>query len=186
MYIQLFKNVLRKRWPIKSTWQLFPDENSVLDWRYIKNTLRNTDRFIEKETTILGDDWINLRAHFNLVDIAEVSSRETPLAQSADLFVGMGIFSYEHHDTYLAWERQNSLQMELLPSDPLVFTSKEEEHARVLNEFLQVTRRRGFKILNTSGLHTPNPTYAINFWPYRPQRKDDKAPIRGKESEHRL
>jgi len=186
MYIQLFKNVMRNRWPMESVWQLFPDENSALDWKYIKGTLRNTDRFAEKEKTLFGNDWINLRTHFNLVDIAEVSSHEAPLAQAADLFAGMGVFSYEYHDTYSAWERQNSLQMELLPSEPLVFTSKEEEHARVLNEFLRESRRRGFNILNTSGLHTPNPTCAINFWLYRPQRKDDKAPLRGKKGNYRL
>lgn len=180
MYIQLFKNVLRKRWPIESTWQLFPDENSAIDWDYVRNTLRNTDRFTERAVTIFGFEWADMRVHFNLVEISEVSSKGVPLAQAADLFTGMGVFSYEHHDVYKAWQRQTSLQYELIPSEPIDFTSKEEEHAHVLDEFYQRVSKAGLGISIGLGLHTRNPACPINFWPYKPQRKDDKAPTRRK------
>lgn len=182
MYIQLFKNVLRKRWPIESTWQIFPDENSIIDWAYVRNTLANTDRFTSQKPNLLGEEWLSLRTHFNIFEIAEISSREICLAQVADLFAGMGVFSYEHFGIYQAWARKNSQQLELITTTDENFTSKEEEHSRTLYEFNQQTAkyRMGISITSSHGLSTRNPSCPINFWPYHPQHKYDKAPIRQK------
>jgi hypothetical protein len=183
MYIQLFKNVLKKRWPINSTWQIFPDENSIIDWDYIQNTLANTDRFTSQKPNLLGDEWLSLRTNFNIYEIAEVCSRDIFLAQVADLFSGMGVFSYEHFGVYQSWERKNSEQPELIITKEESFTSKEEEHSRTLNEFKKETtkHRLGISLKSSQGLKTHNPSGPINFWLYQPQHKYDKAPIRKKE-----
>ncbi len=181
MHIQLYKNVLRKRWPITSTWQLFPDENSAIDWSHLRNTLANTNRFTDQKSNLLQDEWSTLSTHFGLHEIAEVSSRDTHLGQAADLFAGMGTFSYEYFDVYKSWERQNSSQPELFESStPQEFSSKEEEHSRVLSNFIAQAKKYSLDVsLNSfSGLYTPNPSNSINFWFYRPQNQYDKAPVR--------
>ncbi|MBC7249932.1 MAG: DUF3800 domain-containing protein, partial [Anaerolineae bacterium] len=38
MYYHLFKDAL-KRWPGDSTWRLYPDENSALDWETVRDYL---------------------------------------------------------------------------------------------------------------------------------------------------
>lgn len=184
MYVQLFKNVLRKRWSIESTWQIFPDENSIIDWSFVKNTLANTDRFTARKANLLGDDWLTLRTHFGIVEVSEVSSKEVYLAQAADLFAGMGVFSYEYLKIYQSWVRQNSPQIEMFESKARTLTSKEEEHSRVLHEFaLQVNKYSlGVSITTSHGLYTNNPSNPINYWFYRPQYNYDKAPIRASKS----
>ncbi|MFH2103224.1 MAG: DUF3800 domain-containing protein [Chloroflexota bacterium] len=184
MYIQLFKNVFRKRWPITSTWQVFPDENSAIDWSYLRNTLANTNRFTDQKPNLLSEEWTEISAHFGIHEIAAVSSRDTHLAQAADLFAGMGVFSYEHYDVYKTWERQNSSQPELFESNPpQSFSSKVEEHSRVLSNFFAQARKYslGISLNSFGGLCTPNPSNPINFWFYRPQYQYDKAPIRKKK-----
>jgi hypothetical protein len=184
MHIQLYKNVLRKRWPIISTWQLFPDENSAIDWSRIRNTLANTNRFTDQRANLLQDEWTTLSTHFGVHEIAEVSSRDTHLAQAADLFAGLGTFSYEYFDVYKSWERQNSSQPELFESSPpQEFSSKEEEHSRVLNNFIVQAKKYSLDVSFNSfgGLCTPNPSNPINFWFYRPQHEYDKAPVRNKK-----
>ena len=178
MYIQLLKNVLRKRWSMDATWQFFPDENSIIDWGYIKNTLAKTDRFINKKPNLFTEEWHNMRHHFNILEIAEVSSTETILVQIADVFAGMGVFSYTQNDVYSAWVRENSQQTEMFPEPSREFTNREKEHSQVLFHFLRNTAKYKLGISNKQGLRTYNPSNPINFWLYEPRRKSDRAPVR--------
>ena len=182
MYIQLLKNVMRKRWSTDATWQFFPDENSVIDWKHFRNILANTDRFENKKANLFPDEWHDISHHFNILEIAEVSSKETILVQIADIFAGMGVFSYKRYATYTAWKRQNSQQMELELFSPEVvkFTRKEEEHSLVLHHFLQNSAKYKLEVSNKQGLRTYNPANPTNYWLYQPQRKSDKAPRRKK------
>ena len=119
-----------------------------------------------------------MRQHFNIVEIAEVSSRETILVQIADIFAGMSVFSYRQQAIYSAWERENSQQREMFPSPHRKFTKKEKEHSRVLQHFLESAAKYKLGISNKEGLRTYNPSNPINFWLYQPQHKSDKAPLR--------
>ncbi len=181
MYIQLLKNVMRSRWSMDATWQFFPDENSVIDWEHIKNTLAKTDRFANKKPNLFAEEWHDMRHHFNILEIAEVSSSETVLVQIADIFAGMGVFSYKQHDIYITWERENSQQIEMFSSSPKEFTKKEKEHSEVLHHFIGNANKYKLGISNKKGLRTYNPSNSINFWLYEPQRKSDKAPLRKKK-----
>jgi len=176
MYVQLFKNVMRKRWPMSSTWQIYMDQNSTLDLDHTRAILSNTDRFNQKKLNLLGNDWISERQHFRIMDIAEAPSEEIPLIQAVDLFVGMGVFSYQHHGTFVKWDAQNSSQLPLIPQEEHTFTSKESEHCATLRYFINQSNE--FGISNTAGLSTFNPDSRVNFWFYRSQRIDDKAPRR--------
>ncbi|MGP8330365.1 MAG: DUF3800 domain-containing protein [Methanosarcinaceae archaeon] len=181
MYIQLLKNVMRKRWSMDATWQFFPDENSIIDWKHFRNILANTNRFTNKKANLFTDEWRDISHHFNILEIAEVSSKETMLVQIADIFAGIGVFSYERHAVYEAWKRQNSEQIEMFPSKPVKFTKKEEEQSLVFHHFLQNSAKYRLEISNKEGLRTYNPANPINFWLYQPQRKSDKAPRRKKK-----
>lgn len=178
MYIQLFKNVLRKRWPSEAVWQLFPDEQSIIDWERMKNTLARTDRFVRAGDTLLDNEWNNLRRHFGVMEISETSSKESALIQVADLFVGVGVFSHTQPDVFEAWRKQNGNQM-ALPLDDFKekasFSRKEKEHSAVTAHLLEKTKR---SVVWKKGLRTFNPNYGINFWLYEPQRASDKAPRR--------
>lgn len=39
LYFRLFEHVLRTRWPDGSTWALYPDENTAMNWSAIENYL---------------------------------------------------------------------------------------------------------------------------------------------------
>lgn len=178
MYIQLLKNVMRKRWSIDATWQFFPDENSIVDWSHFRNILANTNRFSNKRENLFTDSWSDFAQHFNIFEIEEVDSKETVLVQVADVFAGMGVFSYEQNSVYAAWDRQNSQQMEMFSPAPVEFTRKEDEHSQVLHRLLQNAKKYRLEISNRQGLRTYNPANPINFWLYTPQHKSDKAPLR--------
>lgn len=47
MYNKLFKNVMIERWPDKSTWQLYPDENTAMDWTSLEDFLDNVSSRLE-------------------------------------------------------------------------------------------------------------------------------------------
>lgn len=187
MYIQLIKNVFRKRWPNDSTWQVFPDETSLIDWEYVRAVLSNSDRFMTRNENLFGYDWRTLHAHYGILEIAEINSGDVYLAQIADLFAGMGVFSYENYDVYKTWETQNSPQLQLFASEEKVFSSKEDEHSRVLNEFLQLSRkyRLGVSLDPNQGLVTHNPQNPINYWLYIPQKDYDRAPLRNSRGNKR-
>jgi hypothetical protein len=180
MYIQLFKNVLRRRWPTDATWQIFPDENSLLDWDRVRNVLARTDRFDGDGGLLLSEDWQALRDHFKVAEIADVNSTSVHIGQAADVLAGMGVFSYEHLGAHKAWQRENSKQMSLFPESRAHLSSKDEEHSRVLYEFVAMCTKwsLGVELDPHHGLCTKNPSMRVNFWFYRPQRRDDKAPVR--------
>ena len=143
--------------------------------------MANTNRFANKKANLFTDEWHEISHHFNILEIAEVGSNETMLVQIADIFAGIGVFSYERHAVYKAWKRQNSEQIEMFPSKPVKFTKKEEEQSLVFHHFLQNSAKYRLEVSNREGLRTYNPANPINFWLYQPQRKNDKAPLRKKK-----
>ncbi len=183
MYIQLFRNVFRKRWPNNSTWQVFPDENSVIDWAYIRNTLANQNRFTNEKELLFPKEWFKLNTDFGICEIVGIDSKNNYLAQAADLFAGMGVFSYEHYDIYKKWEILNPAQPKLFNIESSsTLSSKEEEHSCVMNTFLSRAQNHHMGIsIKSNGLSTHNPLKPINFWLYTSKRPNDKAPIRIKK-----
>ncbi len=179
MYIQLFKNVFRCRWPINRTWLVYFDQNSSVDWSRIRNILANTNRFANCEPNILPDGWEGVTIHFGIQGINEGNSEDFQLIQAADIFAGMGRFSYENIDIYKAWERQNSSQPVLFDYESIkCFSRSMQERSQVMYYFLDQARKFGLGITLDCGLCTKDPSNPINFWLYRPQHSYDKAPTR--------
>lgn len=184
MYYHLFHNVLKVRWPDRGVWRLCPDEHTALDWAsmqdclYFKSTITETDRHLFTG----GDDQVTLRNVFGIEKIQPVLSQEQPLIQLADLFAGLAVFSRIKYFEYQKWLKRNSVQGTLFQEDEPAGGQSKRSETRffVLKYFDEICKQRklGVSLKSKQGLWTQNPKYPINFWQYKPQRQEDKAPLK--------
>lgn len=183
MYYHLFKNVLRKRWPDESIWQLCPDEHTGIDWNDVHGFLSKVSVEIEMHNNLFtgGKPQLLWKKEFGIAEIQPVSSVQQPLIQLADLFAGLCCFSSKHFKEFSEWQNHNSPQL-------TIFDEGEEENSNLsASQTQRFTVLKGFNALckkmtmgvslkTNQGLRTLNPTYPINFWWYQPQHEMDKAP----------
>ena len=178
MYYHLLSNVMEYRWPKKSIWKIYPDENSSIDW----NTLKN----------ILSHKYI-------IEDLREIKSHNAPLIQIADIFAGMGAYSWGNIEKYYEWhmecrkDKQKTLFSDFGSSIKL--SNKDKYRCMILYLTYQKIKNieieidsyshplKGSKIVSLGdhgkGFSTKDPSFPINFWPYTPQTDWDKAPVKG-------
>ena len=185
MYYHLFRYVLCNRWPDGSVWNLFPDENTSLDWGSVEDFLEmaSTDVVIERNLLTKGSLKVRLRQEFRIEEITPCKSIDELLVQLADLLAGLGAYSRERFETYEEWQRQNNPQQVLFssPGNPTVRLSRSDrERCQLLAEFDSECKRRklGVSLQTNRGLFTYEPKNPINFWPYVPQHDKDKAPVK--------
>jgi len=182
MYFHLYKNVLKKRWPYNSRWTLFPDQQSQIAWDDINYHLNHAGIGIaENDLFSSGGISLRLRTDFDVESIKQVNSCEVGLCQAADLFVGLGVFSWEAYDRYCQWKHQNSEQLTLFSNQEEVnFTNKENDRFWILRMFDQKCKSRKLSVglKTTHGLLTKDPRKPINFWLYKSQSDQDIAPKR--------
>lgn len=183
MYYHLFKNVLQRRWPAGSTWQLYPDENTALDWMTVQDYLDTAGFEIKVEgDLLLGSFRLRLERDFSVLQISEACSSDTPLCQLADLFAGLGAFSYSAYGRYESWLRAQSGQMILdlgfddAESEP---SKSDRERFTIMKHLDDQCKKRKLRVglKSSKGFKTHDPRLPINFWPYEPQHPDDKAPV---------
>jgi len=184
MYYHLFKNVLLNRWPKGSTWRLYPDENSALEWKTVKDYLDLASLSIEVSSA--KPFHIRLKKDFRIVEICEVRSSNNVLIQVADLFAGMGVYSRSNYEKYEEWLFQATRQRRLFPTD-ITLSRSDKARCEVLNYFYESCKKNklGVSLKSQQGLWTPDPKNPINFWLYVPQHPEDKAPTRD-ESKPRI
>jgi len=186
MYYKLFLNVLRNRWPKGATWKLFPDENSVIKWDQISDCIeaKSWKRKEYNTPSLLGNlsnFSESLRKEFNLLEIVQTSSKETPFLQVADLFSGLAVFSREKYKQYMCWaEQQGGQQFLFQLSEEYAFSKADEPRFYVLQHFFTSCKKAkmGVGLKSHEGLTTVQPKNPINFWFYKPQHPDDKAPTK--------
>lgn len=179
MYYHLFKNVLQRRWPAESIWILRPDENTALDWMTVQDFLDAAGLGIRIDGDLFeGGFRSRLKRDFSIFQIEEVCSAKTPLSQLADLFAGLGAFSYSAYDKYASWLSSQSGQMSLFDQQPPKVSNREQERFTVIKHLKEQckTHKLGVGLKSSRGFRTYNPAYPINFWLYEPQHPDDKAP----------
>lgn len=188
MYFHLYKNALKKRWPYNSHWTLFPDQQSQIAWDDINYHLNNAGIGIAAPDLFSsGGISLSLRTDYDVESIKQVNSCEVGLCQAADLFVGLGVFSWETYDRYCLWNKQHTEQLALFSDHEEVnFSNKENDRFLILRQFDQKCKSRKLSVsLKTShGLLTKDPKKPVNFWLYQPQSNLDIAPTR-KESHYR-
>jgi len=181
MYYHLYKNVLIKRWPSNSSWLLYPDENSSIDWETIKNCLKSKEININETTDLFKGFALQIREEFNIKDIHEVKSSTNALIGVADLFAGMGVYSRLNFRKYKMWEIKSSKQGHLFNYIINIKLSCADEYRCPVIKYLYEKcrgKKLGVSLSHLSGLWTPQPENPINFWHYRPQSMADKAPTK--------
>jgi hypothetical protein len=102
MYYHIFKNVLSKRWPDKSSWILYPDQNTAIDWDTIEDILDIKSSNIEAYSNLFtkGRFKFRLKEEFNIREIVPCGSEYEPLIQLGDLYAGMAIYSRDSYNMY--------------------------------------------------------------------------------------
>ncbi len=186
MYFHIFKNVMQDRWPNGSKWLLHPDEQTAIDWNKIQDCLsmKGTRVTIEKNLFANGLK-MEVIEEFGIKQIIPKKSHEEPLIQIADLFAGIGSYSRECYDYYDQWKSNNTLEPTLFPEIKNTFPKLGPSHTErcyVLDNLNIKCKKAKLRVsLKTNkGLKTLNPNSAVNFWWYKPQREEDKAPVRKK------
>jgi hypothetical protein len=185
MYYHLLKNVMSKRWPDNSEWNVFPDEQTALNWDDVEDFLykaSTTTEFVGPFMQPRRSFKLRLKTEFRIKEIFPSKSHEEPLIQMADLLAGMGTYSYEHFDTFFHWKKQNDPQTQMFECTVGgKFSHSDRERCRVLDEFQFAckSRKRGVSLKSSKGLLTRDPQNGINFWLYVPQHDEDVAPTKG-------
>lgn len=185
MYYHLFRNVLRTRWPAGSIWRLHPHEHTAIDWNEVEDYLDKTSVTVEIERSLFtgGRFRFRLKQEFGIEEIKPVTSRDHPLLQLADLFAGLAAFSHEKFDEYQLWLQSISPQASLFDEGGVLvnLSRSSRERFQVLKMFNDLCKQRKLHVsLETwKGLRTLNPDKPLNFWLYKSQHPDDKAPTRG-------
>ena len=186
MYHQLFKNVMRQRWPAGSRWMLTPDQNTAMKWHEVGFFLEQVSHTLDHNKNIFKPlQPVDLERHFSIVDIQPCESHHEPLVQLVDLMIGMAVFSRTELEKVQQWQKENIGQLDLLSQPALItenFSRACKQRCELIAHFLQQSKqhRLGVSLKDGIGLKTLNPNKPINFWPYTPQHSEDKAPIRQK------
>lgn len=186
MYYHLLSTVLSKRWLVKGvTWEWRPDHQSSIDWDVLRDCLCNKKH---KKTA----DLFQQNPDFERVKIltpTPVASHDNPLIQVADLFAGIGAYSWDCFETFCSWEegQRNQLQPRLFEigdggKAQEKLTLSEQERFKIINHLKRKAGdyRLSLSFRSSGGFSTRRPDSRINFWRYLPQRPEDTAPQKKK------
>jgi hypothetical protein len=164
MYYFLFRNVLGRRWPDTCYWELRPDESSFGADSHLRY-LDNPDE--------MNEDARRARVY----EIAPIDSRQEPLAQVADFFAGIAVYSRKSFNTYEVWSK--TLSPSRASTETAELSNADKERCHVLEHLYRQCKERKFPVSlpSAKGLRTRDPHCPINFWWYEPQGDYDIAPI---------
>ncbi|QUH24218.1 DUF3800 domain-containing protein [Methanobacterium alkalithermotolerans] len=175
MYYKLLKDVLMKRWPKNSVWEVYADQNNIIDWEKLVKLLNNKGLIQFNEQDKDGNFKLNILNQYKLKIIPSAPQKK-PLIQLADIFAGMAIYSRTNFEK---WKESKipQVQTRLFPIE-IKLSRRDRERCLVLEAFKNTCsgKKMGVSLNSTKGLKTWQPTNPINFWFYQPQHEKDKAP----------
>ena len=179
MYYHLLANVTEKRWPGGSIWEICPDERTDMNWQTLEDCLRHPSRKTRTSGQFRIDPKVATRS--SVISVNQVTSSARPLVQVADLFAGLAAFSWNSRSAYEQWLLQESGQAKLNlfgDNEPTILSPGETYKARALQCLDDINRnmRLGIRYSPNDGLRSSAPIKPLNFWFYRPQSPEDKAP----------
>jgi hypothetical protein len=179
MYYHLVSTTLGKRWPVDgSIWHWKPDQQSGVDWKTLWDCLR-----LKRHVCV--QDLFNESPDFERVSIEYPVPSESHLhefIQIADLFAGIGAFSWENFNRYEDWlhqeeaNRQTSL---FLPTtQDVAFSNAEKDRFQLMSHLKERCSEKKLQVSLTStrGFSSNRPSSPINFWLYKSRFSGDKAP----------
>lgn len=185
MYYHLLHNVLKRRWPDGAPWLICPDEQKEVDWLTLEHCLGWKSWAAEENLFTLTREMPGLREFYNIQEFRPVCSKEYLLIQLADMFAGLGVYSYNAFDKYRQWKSHRDATpwlLDMCDSDveKLTLTNSDKERLPVLRHVRQEAGKRRLQVSleSSNGLSTKNPTKPLNFWLYTPQRANDRAPVK--------
>jgi len=182
MYFHLIKVVCRNRWPDGGIWRLHPDENNSINWSNLEKIIQRVSRGVEiRDPSLLDAGRRSVRReYFRLVEIQEVDSFKCPLVQLADLFAGVAAFSWDKFSDYQIWLKYPDDQYSSLIHFDSELAAKFKSRCQFLHDFQNLCKNNKLQVglKSSHGLHTRNPRNPLNFWIYRPQHSEDRAPTR--------
>lgn len=179
MYYQVMKDVVVKRWPTDAQWKMHVDERADIDWRILRDSVYHGVRKAKRTRQL--DLGRGIEIERQGVDIVEAKSSVEPLVQLADLFAGLGAFSWNRAESYWQWQLGQTGQAQLFAEFEKPALSKSEAYkADTLSHLRTLCSQREVPLSHelAKGLRTKNPADPFNFWFYTPQRERDKAPRR--------
>ena len=180
MFFHLLKSVMTKR-EKGAWWHIHPDERLEIDWNTINDCLHNVGRWRELfESPLFGSQWSE--SNYEIKTFKQVKSHEQACCQVADLFAGMAVFSDNAFSKFQIWRMSNATQICLFENKSTQhLTNSERERFPVLEKLICLCNlhRLGVSFESNKHLCTPNPNNRINFWWYKPQHMEDKAPVKG-------
>ncbi|GIV88749.1 MAG: hypothetical protein KatS3mg055_1267 [Chloroflexus sp.] len=182
MYYHLFKNVLQRRWPSESKWYLFPDENSALDWATVQDYLDSAGLTVSDSTNLFDQRPFSIRVSrdFQIMHIQEVTSASEPICQVADLFAGIGAYSYLAYSRYTDWLSTEQDRLSVGLDVNVKLSNSECERFLVIKYLNECCKHHKLRVgfSSSRGFRTYDPRFPVNFWLYAPQHSDDKAPVK--------
>jgi hypothetical protein len=184
MYYHLFDSTLRIRWPSESTWELFPDEQSIIDWSTMEDILQVSGRDFRLDKDIFSSNQFryNLFSDYQILRIEELESHSSPLVQLADLFAGLGAYSHSSYEKFLEWKREESAQIPMglfeKARNKISLSKRDRERCKIIDHLNNKCKKHKLSISLESirGFFSYKPHMPINFWVYEPQHPQDKAP----------
>lgn len=176
MYYKLIKSFAEDKLKEGDILTIFPDRNNYLKWNKIEEILPNDGVYNTEEHSFYT-------LHKSKVFINESNTNENPLIQIADIFAGMARTSYIDYEKYEKW--LNKSQQSLIPNEILYDAniSVKEEHRFKIYKFIDIYSKHKswtVSLKSNKGFSTFNKLKPLNFWFYRPQHEEDKAPLKNK------
>jgi len=175
-YHQLF-NCLDQRWPSNTNWGFYPDETSEIEWgEFIKIMDKSSSTY-----TILGKLPPEIQRtgySFRIVDFSQIKSINEPLIQLADLFSGIGEYSWNNFSNLMTAMKQDEGQFSLFGEQTL--SNSERERCKVIRCLDKLCKQHKWSVSlkRSGGFMSYKPEMPINFWKYTPQHDKDKAPVK--------
>lgn len=179
MYYKLIKNFAEDKLKNGDTLTIYPDRNNSIDWRLIEDILPNDGIYNTKKLEFCT-------VGLSKVFIKESNTQENALIQIADIFAGLARTSYEDYDKYEKWLNQG--QQSLFPDekpDKIDISNKEKHRFKIYKFIDDDCKRKSWSVsLKTKkGFKTNDKVKPMNFWFYRPQHEEDRAPLKNKNYE---
>lgn len=176
MYYHLHRNLMSRRSP-GGRWHLRPDKQGSIDWPALKRFLQVAGPRASRQLA-LHPELAALRSR--VVSLEERDSRTAPLLQVADLFAGIAAYTANRRTVVrrLLAARGNELDLGLTEATSPSKTDRRRFRLLRHLEDRCKTLGLGASLRAEGSFVTRDPRSPINFWPYRPQHADDRAPRR--------
>lgn len=167
MYYNLIKDITSKILISQESLKIYHDQNNSMDWEFLQMLLRrNSVRYDYNNNYIIDSHEIYIK---------ESSTEKHNLIQIADIFAGIARSSYEDYNDYEFYDPEQTRLM------PLKKISRRQKYRF---EIYKIIKKWGeehsyqISINSKRGFYSFNQDAPINFWFYKPQHKNDKAPTK--------